>query len=303
MGTSGAYGGSSAGRWRDARDRFADLGGGPTSGPPGEGDSGRADRGQPSQAPPSGGDASGPPADDVAAAAAALAAALLGDDPDARRPSVTFPLSALLPRRGSAGGGGAGGAGGSGGDGAGRSRTGGRAGTGSHRGVVRGAARGAAAIGGAYALRAGDTAGLRDLGLDLNELATLPPRTQCARILDAILGDAGHPDDYALRRATAEHLKSVLLAETPPAPEDTIRGFIGEWIFQLSLVELRAQAAAGRLVPQQAARAERRLRGWLSRRVRGVSLPRLGRLSVQRFADIAARVAAEALRLLRAGRS
>lgn len=301
MGTSGAYGGSSAGRWQDARDRFADLGGDLASGPPGEGDRGEPGRGQPSDAPPSGDDASGSPSDDTAAAVAAAAAALLGDDPDARRPSVAFPLSALLPRRGGASGGGAGGAGG--GDGAGRSSTGGRAGTRSRRGVVRGAARGAAAIGGAYALRAGDAAGLRDLGLDLSELTTLPPRTQTARILDAALGDAGHPDDYALRRATAEHLKSVLLAKTPPDPEDTIREFIGEWIFQLGLVELRAQAAAGRLVPQQAARAERRLRDWLSRRVRGVSLPRLGRLSVQAFSDIAAKVTAEALRLLRAGRS
>lgn len=290
MGTSDAYGGSSAGRWQNARDGFADLGADTVAAPAGQPDGDRP------SAPPS--DAGPPPSDDAAAAAAVLAAALLADDPDARRLSVTFPISTLLPRRGGDGRGGGGG-----GDGAGRSSTGGRAGAGSRRGVVRGAARGAAAIGGAYALRAGDAAGLRDLGLDLDKLAALPPRTQCAQILDAVLGDAGHPDDYALRRATAEHLKNVLLSTTPPPPEDTIRGFLGEWIFQLGLVELRAQAAAGRLVPQQAARAERRLRDWLVRRIRGVRLPRFGRLSVQVFSDIAARVTGETLRLVRAGRS
>jgi hypothetical protein len=283
MGTSGAYGGSGAGRWQTARDGFADLGADAVAAP-----AGQRDEDQPAGAPS---DAA------AAAAAAALSAALLGDDPEARRPSVSFPVSTLLPRRGRGGR-----DGGGGGDGAGSS-SGGRAGAGSRREVVRGAARGGAAIGGAYALRAGDAAGLRDLGLDLDELAALPPRTQCARILDAVVGDAGHPDDYALRRATAEHLKNVLLAAMPPAPEDTIRGFLGEWIFQLGLVELRAQAAAGRLVPQQAARAERRLRDWLSRRIRGVRLPRFGRLSVQAFSDIAARVTAETLRLIRAGRS
>jgi hypothetical protein len=292
MGTSDAYGGSSAGRWQNARDGFADLDADTVAVPAGQPGGDRP------SAPP--GDAAPPPPDDAAAAAAAaLAAALLADDPAARQPSVTFPISTLLPRRG--GGGHRGGGGG--GDGAGRSSTGGRVGTGSRRGVVRGAARGAAAIGGAYALRAGDAAGLRDLGLDLNELAALPPRAQCARILDTVLGDAGHPDDYALRRATAEHLKSILLAATAPTPEDTIRGFLGEWIFQLGLVELRAQAAAGQLAAQQAVRAERRLRDWLVRRIRDVRLPRFGRLSVQVFSDIAARVTGETLRLVRAGRS
>jgi hypothetical protein len=290
MGTSEAYGGSSAGRWQNARDGFADLGADTVAAPAGQPDGDRP------SAPPS--DAAPPPPDDAAAAAAALAAALLADDPYARRPSITFPVSTLLPRRGGGGRGG----GGAGGGGAGRSSTGGRAGAGSRRGVVRGAARGAAAIGGAYALRAGDAAGLRDLGLDLDELAALPPRAQCARILDAVLGDAGHPDDYALRRATAEHLKNILLAATPPTPEDTIRGFLGEWIFQIGLVELRAQAAGGRLAAQQAVRAERRLRDWLVRRIRAVRLPRFGRLSVQVFSDIAARVTGETLRLVRAGR-
>jgi hypothetical protein len=291
MGTSDAYGGSSAGRWQTARDGFADLGTETVASPTGQPDGDRPSA-------PLGDTA--PPSDDAAVAAAALAAALLGDDPDTRRPSVTFPVSTLLPRRS---GGGRDGGGGGGGDRAGSRSAAGRAGTGSRRGVVRGAARGAAAIGGAYALRAGDAAGLRDLDLDLDELAALPPRTQCARILDAVLGDAGHPDDHALRRATAEHLKNILLAATPPPPEDTIRGFLAEWIFQLGLVELRAQAAAGRLIPQQAARAERRLRDWLVRRIRGVRLPRFGRLSVQAFSDIAGKVTAETLRLVRAGRS
>jgi hypothetical protein len=169
--------------------------------------------------------------------------------------------------------------------------------------VVRGAARGGAAIGGAYALRAGDAAGLQELGLSLSELSALPPRTQCARIVDAVLGDAGHPDDYALKRATVEHLKAVLLAEVPPSPEDSVRSFVAEWIFQLSLVELRAERATRNMTARQTARAEQRLKDWLSRRVRTISVPQTGRMAVQAFANITARITAEALRLIRAGRS
>ncbi|GAA3012603.1 hypothetical protein [Actinokineospora diospyrosa] len=167
--------------------------------------------------------------------------------------------------------------------------------------MTSGARRGGAALGGAYALRLGDAAGLRELGLDLGELSQLSPRVQLAKIIDATIGEAGHPDDYALKRATIEHLKSVLLADTPPPPEVSIRNFVAEWIFQQSLVELQAARATRGRNQQQVDRAERQLRDWLKRRVQRIEVSTQDRPSVQNLADITAKITGEALRLIKAG--
>jgi hypothetical protein len=281
MGTSGSYGGSGSANWQNARQGFDGLGGGGGAG----GDSGP-------DAPPDGQALAVDAA--AAAVAAAIAAALLAEDPQARRPTSSVPLSTLLsPSRG--------GGGGSGGGTTGRSGTHGRAGGGSRRQVMSGARRGGAALGGAYALRNGDAAGLRELGLDLGELSQLSPRVQLARIIDATIGEAGHPDDYALKRATIEHLKTVLLANTPPPPEVSIRNFVAEWIFQQSLVELQAARATRGRTQQQVDRAERQLRDWLKRRVQRIEISTQSRPSVQNLADITAKITGEALRLIKAG--
>lgn len=169
--------------------------------------------------------------------------------------------------------------------------------------MMSGARRGGAALAGAYALRNGDAAGLRELGLDLGELSQLSPRVQLARIIDATIGEAGHPDDYALKRATIEHLKTVLLADTPPPPEVSIRNFVAEWIFQQSLVELQAARATRGRTQQQVDRAERQLRDWLKRRVQRIEVSTQSRPSVQNLADITAKITGEALRLIKAGTS
>lgn len=221
----------------------------------------------------------------------------LGHGRSSRGRRNSAPLSTLLPRsRG-------GGAGGGGGGTTGRSGTHGRTGGGSGRQVISGARRGGAAIGGAYALRSGDAAGLRELGLDLGQLSQLSPRLQLAKIIDATIGEAGHPDDYALKRATIEHLKTVLLAETPPPPEVSIRSFVAEWIFQQSLVELQAARTARGRTPQQVDKAERQLRDWLKRRVQRIEVSLLGRPSVQNLSEITAKITGEALRLIKAGTS
>jgi hypothetical protein len=264
MGTSGSYGGSDSANWQNARQGFEGLGGGD-----GAGDGAGSDTPLP---PP---DGQGPDPEAAAAAvAAAIAAALLAEDPQARQPTSSVPLSTLLSR-GRGGGGGSGG-----GATTGRSGAHGRAGGGSRRQVVSGARRGGAALGGAYALRNGDAAGLRELGLDLGELSQLSPRVQLAKIIDATIGEAGHPDDYALKRATIEHLKTVLLADTPPPPEVSIRNFVAEWIFQQSLVELQAARATRGRTQQQVDRAERQLRDWLKRRVQRIEVSTQGRPSV-----------------------
>ncbi|MFE1753441.1 hypothetical protein ACFW88_23360 [Streptomyces anandii] len=277
MGTSGSYGGSGSAEWSAAHDAFDAL--------PGVG-TGPADTldlpdGQQFL-------------DDVVQA---LATALSKDDADhGTVPAGGYPLSALIATaRGSGGGGGGGGAGGAAGPG--------RIGGGSQRQVLKGSSRGAAALAGAYALRNGDAAQLRELGLDFRELSSLPRRTQISRILQAVLGDAGHPDAAALRRATVKHVKDVLLAVEPPTPEDSLRGLVAEWIYELGLVELQSQKASDNLTPEEAVRKQGWLRSWLQRRVRHISVPDTRRMTVKEFTATAARVTREALRILRAGRS
>ncbi|MFE1913075.1 hypothetical protein [Streptomyces anandii] len=277
MGTSGSYGGSGSAEWSAAHDAFDAL--------PGVG-TGPADTldlpdGQQFL-------------DDVVQA---LATALSKDDADhGTVPAGGYPLSALIATaRGSGGGGGGGGAGGAAGPG--------RIGGGSQRQVLKGSSRGAAALAGAYALRNGDAAQLRELGLDFRELSSLPRRTQISRILQAVLGDAGHPDEAALRRATVKHVKDVLLAVEPPTPEDSLRGLVAEWIYELGLVEFQSQKASDNLTPEEAVRKQGWLRSWLQRRVRHISVPDTRRMTVKEFTATAARVTREALRILRAGRS
>ncbi|MFB8749060.1 hypothetical protein [Streptomyces parvulus] len=277
MGTSGSYGGSGSAEWSAAHDAFDAL--------PGIG-TGPADTlGLPD---------SQPFLDDVVQA---LATALNKDDADhGTVPAGGYPLSALIaPARGSGGGDGGGGAGGAAGPG--------RIGGGSQRQVLKGSSRGAAALAGAYALRNGDAAQLRELGLDFLELSGLPRRTQISRILQAVLGDAGHPDEAALRRATVKHVKDVLLAAEPPTPEDSLRGLVAEWIYELGLVELQSQKASDNLTPEAAVRKQGWLRSWLQRRVLHISVSDTRRMTVKQFTDTAARVTREALRILRAGRS
>ncbi|MET8182457.1 hypothetical protein [Streptomyces sp. NPDC005336] len=275
MGTSGSYGGSGSAEWSAAHDAFDALPG------TGTGPAGTPDLPDSQQQ----------LLDDVIQA---LATALNKDDADhGTVPDGGYPLSALIPPARGSGGGGGGGAGSAAGPG--------RIGGGSQRQVLKGSSRGAAALAGAYALRNGDAAQLRELGLDFTELSSLPRRTQISRILQAVLGDAGHPDEAALRRATVKHVKDVLLAAEPPTPEDSLRGLVAEWIYELGLVELQSQKASDNLTPEEAVRKQGWLRSWLQRRVRHISVPDTRRMTVKEFTATAARVTREALRILRAG--
>ena len=302
MGTSGAYGGSKRRPWKKARGLVLDLsgsgGGTATSG-------GTLD--------PTSDSATDDESDEqeVSDVAAAIAEALSSEDPSTTgRPleDDVFELGRLLPSRGvaprssgstsssSVNGGGVGG-----GMARGATSSAGRRGTGSSRTVTGSAARGGAVLAGGYALRARDAAALDDLGMDLAELEQLGPRMQCAHILDAVLGDGGHPDEYALREAAAEQLKTIVLADSPPTPADALRGFIGALVFKLGLVEVRSELNAGNVDVAGAARAESRLRRWIDRRVRQVQVPNVGRLPVRALIGASARLSQEALRVLRAG--
>jgi len=282
VGTSGAYDGSSNSAWQAARGHYQALldgvAGGGGDGPAGAG----GDR-------PTGGDAA------VAEAAAAIAAALSKHDPDLKlvRPRI-YPLPNLLPSRRGRGGGGGGGGGVSGSNrGSGRSRDG------SRRPVAKGIQRGALAVQAAHAYRARDAALLADLNLDLDELDQLGPRARCARILTAVLGDGNHPDDEAIRRASAEQVKAIILGDEPPSALASIQGLVAGIVLQLGLVELRAQQRAG-VAPSAVVRIEETLRHWLESRVRSLRLGIADNVPPRMIRETAARVAQEAVRIVRA---
>lgn len=292
MGTSGAYGGSGRQGWERARDLVGDIAPAVTS------------------STDAGGQPGGTEPDDERSVADlwdAIADALSDEDPliDGEQDlEEQFPLSDLLPRpsmprvatdRDATSGGGQAGLL------RGATRSTGRKGARSSRRVIRGAARGGVALGGAYAIRRGDDAALRDLGLNLDEMRQLSPRMQCAMILNAVLGEGAHPDEYVLREAAAEQLKEILVSEDPPSEIDSLRGFIAKYLFGLALVEIRQRLGSGDITAGEAARKESRIRRWAEKRVRTIQVAVEQRLPVGRFKQTAAKLAREALRLLRAG--
>ena len=192
------------------------------------------------------------------------------------------------------------GIGGGGGGGGAVHTGGGRQGSGSRRQVVRGAARGGAALGAAYAVRRGDATYLAELGLDLTRLQGLSPLRQCAEILEAVLGEGSHPDELALRRASLEALKEVLTAVDPPNEVIAVRAFVVHYVFEISLVELQRQVNEGALASQDVAKREQMIRTYLDKRVQALPLP-TGVLQPSELRTRAAALTKEVIRLLRAG--
>jgi hypothetical protein len=289
MGTAGAYGGTGGRPWRDVRDLFDDLA---SSHGGGGGDSDSGDRDDVEY------QDGGPLSDDLSAIGNALAIALSTDDPALDGPPSGLPIGSLLPVRRERGGGGGGGV--IGGSLRGESSATGRTGQGSTRSVARSAARGGVAIGGAYALRFGDRSALAELGLDLEELRSLGPRSQCARILDAVLGEAGHPDETALRAAAAEQLKAIVMLETPPSEADALREFVAAYVFQMGLIELRSDLASGAIDVSAASRTEKRIRRYIRTRVMQLDVPAGGSMRIADISAHAERLVGEAIGLLRA---
>lgn len=280
MGTNGAFGGSDAAAWNYARDQWMSLG---------DSTGGSTGAGADDAPPQSGGDSAYDPL------ISAIAGALIGEDPDARRPAVpTFSLSATLPHQvgGRGGGGGAGG----------RTRGAGGGSSSGGRRVTSQAARGGNAIGAATAYRDRDAATLAGYGLTLEELDALSPRMRYARILDIAIGQAGHPDEQAMRQASLEQIKA-LLAGGPEAANvsglEAIRNFIGELTVRLGLIELRDQILANTVTAKQAHRREIGLRQWVKAKVGRLDLGKYGAVSTRDFHQVARQMSADVLRLLK----
>lgn len=273
MGSSSSYKGSKSSAWRIARELFA------------------ADAA--TQQPSSSDNTTPTPTlvDPAAQTAAAIAQGIISDNPMPVGSRHNFSLGGLLG--GSGAGGGSGGA-----------RRAKSTGTGrrSHHQAQRGAAKAAIAIRAAYNLKSGDAQGLQEAGLDLARLQSLNPSQQCAMIAETVLGDANTPDDAALKRATMEHLKEVLLAEQPMSIEDTIRNFIADWVFQLGLIELKAANNELQLPTTQLTTKERHIKNWLRVKARSIPVEGLGMLSARKLANATARLVDQTLEMVQAVR-
>lgn len=273
MGTSGAWGGSNRQSWNQARELFDTAVGG-------QGDSG------------------------IPGLVQAVVDALIDEDPAALAPEVpsdTQPLDLPGPVSVSSSGGGGGGGGGGGASAGGVRAAGkGRSGGSSRRRVGRSAGRGGVALGAGYALRRGDAAALGELGLDLAALEAMSPREQRLALLNATLGDANHPDEFALRRAADEFLKEILTRDPIPDPVDLLRDFIAKLIHNLGVVELMKQIDDGAVDAQAAAKKEKRIAAWIQTRLRKESFSVEGTLvSLREFQRTAAKLSATALTILR----
>lgn len=228
MGTSDSYGGS-GGAWNGARRELDDLltGGGAT-----------AD------------DVLGPAAGAIEWADGAEDGGD-GDEPGIEAPhepgSGDIPLdgTTVPPIRVRSRGGTGGGAGGRGTGGAWRVSGGGRRGGGTGRSRQRAARVGAGVAAAGYALRAGDAATLRRLGLDLAELARLSPRQQAQRIIDVLAGTAATLADGEVARASSTMIIWLLEADAPPSAADTVRKFATECVYEIMLTELGGELRDG----------------------------------------------------------
>jgi hypothetical protein len=148
------------------------------------------------------------------------------------------------------GGRGARGDGGGGAVGAGARRAGGRrgglgGGAGATRSRRRAANAGARVAAAGYALRAGDAAALRELGLELASLAGLSPAQQAQRIVTVVIGTASTFQDAEIARASATMIIRLLESAVEPSPTETLRIFASEYVYEAFLTELGAEMRDG----------------------------------------------------------
>ncbi|HEV7565552.1 MAG TPA: hypothetical protein VGO31_06300 [Microbacteriaceae bacterium] len=218
MGTSGSYSGS-GGAWNGARGELADL--------------------------LSGGN--GTVADVLAPAAGAINWAPSEDDGGdavdaAGMGAIPFRGTGVSPIRIRSRGGAGGGVGGGGARGGGG---GGSRGGGSGRSRQRAARIGAGVAAAGYALRAGDAAALRRLGLDLAALAALPPSQQAQRIIAALAGPASTIEDGEVTAAASTMIIRLLEADAPPTAAEAVAVFATEYVYEIMLTELGSEMRDG----------------------------------------------------------
>lgn len=91
-----------------------------------------------------------------------------------------------------------------------------------------------------------------------------------------------------------------MIQETPLSEADALRAFIAAYLFQMALVELRADLAKGVIDTEYAARKEGRLKRYIEQRVSSLEVAADGHWSIADFSTQAGRLVRETIALLRA---
>ncbi len=168
------------------------------------------------------------------------------------------------------------------------------------RNLGRQAARGAAAVAGAHALRTGNTAILTELGLDVEHIKSLPPgREQCTYIVNTLLGAPSHPDEVALAAATLRTMVEVQKAKDDMSPEQTMEMFLQNLAYEQVLVELTSQRRSDSVTPQRAKQIEDKAKKYLRASVTALRLKDKAKISAQGFVDYAANLASKVVKVFR----
>jgi hypothetical protein len=168
------------------------------------------------------------------------------------------------------------------GGGGGRGRSGGGSGGsgelgGGRTGRVAGRVGGRAAAGVA-ALRAGDTAELRALGLDPGELNSLgSDYAKAARIAEAAAeGAPTSIQDEELRKAAAATAIWGLQQPEPPAPADLVRRFVEEYLYRVITIEFGSRLRDGSASGSSSLPTEQTLRATLRGMIRNLPVTDTG---------------------------
>jgi hypothetical protein len=168
------------------------------------------------------------------------------------------------------------------------------------RNVARQAARGAAAVAGAYALRSGNTAILTELGLDIERIKALPPgREQCTYIVNTLLGAPSHPDEVALAAATLRTMVEVQKAKQEMTAEQTMELFLQNLAYEQVLVELTSQRRTDSVTPQRAKQIEEKAKKYLRANVVALRLKNKAKITAQGFVDYATTLAGKVITVFR----
>ena len=168
------------------------------------------------------------------------------------------------------------------------------------RNLGRQAARGAAAVAGAHALRSGNTAILTELGLDIDHIKALPPgREQCTYIVNTLLGAPSHPDEVALAAATLRTMVEVQKAKQEMTAEQTMELFLQNLAYEQVLVELTSQRRTDSVSPQRAKQIEEKAKRYLRASVAALQLKDKAKITAQGFVDYAATLAGKVITVFR----
>jgi hypothetical protein len=171
---------------------------------------------------------------------------------------------------------------------------------GAGRNLGRQAARGAAAVAGAHALRTDNTEILTELGLDVEHIKSLPSgRDQCTYIVNTLLGAPSHPDEVALAAATLRTMVEVQKASETMSPEQTMEMFLQNLAYEQVLVELTSQRRTNSVTPQRAKQIEEKAKKYLSASVTALRLKDKAKVSAQGFVDYATNLASKVVRVFR----